>query len=389
MRKHKFGFTLGEVLVSMAVIGIIMSLAAHTLKMAKSSYTAMTYHAFNNVNILVSELISGQRAAVSETDDGNGGTYRTKLKPPIITCRKGANGMLTTILAPDTINANSSNVVCTEAGYGDGTQEQENLFCNYLVHYSNVSGKTRCDSRDDGSSALFSVGFNETRQEPMIEGVVENWSEPNFIAINGHRYYISEWTTDNRVSSIYGFRIMAVDLNGTDGPNILETDSNSKLIPDIVQFLVLDNGEVYPIGVAGSNLKVTDYKGNSKTVLYLNARIKGYNFRDDDSRTENVPSTCIIKKSDGSREQVCNFGVVYLQLQEGQSFFSYKEALCGAFEGTSSLQYPEYCSRNLNKGGGANSYIVRNELCPPSADPKKFDQCDIKIVKPAFRYSLK
>ena len=386
MRKHKFGFTLGEVLVSMAVIGIIMALAAHTLKMAKSSYTAMTYHAFNNVSILVSELISGQRAAVSVTDDGNGGSYRTKLKPPIITCRKGANGMLTSILAPDVVKT-GSNVTCYEAG--NGNQAQENLFCNYLVHYANTSGKTRCNTREDGSSALFPVGFNETRYEPIIEGVVENWDEPNFIAVNGHRYYISEWTTDTRVSSTYGFRIMAVDLNGTDGPNILENDNNSKLIPDIVQFLVLDNGEVYPIGVAGNNLKVTDYKGNTKTVMYLNTRIKGYNFRDDDSRTENVPSTCIRKRSDGSREQVCNFGVVYLQLQEGQSFFSYKEALCGAFEGTSSLQYSEYCSRNLNKGGGADSYIVRNELCPPSADAKKFDECDVKIVKPAFRYNLR
>ncbi|MBQ8886788.1 MAG: prepilin-type N-terminal cleavage/methylation domain-containing protein [Candidatus Gastranaerophilales bacterium] len=388
MKKHKFGFTLGEVLVSMAVVGIIMALAAHTLKIAKSSYTSMTYHAFNNVNMLVSELISGQRAAVQETDDGNGGTVRTRLRSPIVTCKKGENGMLTTILAPDIIR-NVSDELCINVGYGETPTAPENLFCNYLVYYANTSGKTRCDLRDDGSSALFTVGFNDARYEPTIEGVLEHWNEPNFVAVNGHRYYISEWTTDNRVSTVYGFRIVAVDLNGTGGPNVLENDGSSQLIPDIVQFLVLDNGEVYPLGVAGNNLRVTDYRGRQKTVMYLNTRVKGYNFRDDDSRTENIPSSCIIKKQDGSQEQICNFGVVYLQIREGESFFSYKEALCGAFAGTPNLQYPEYCYRDLNRGGGEDSYITRNYLCPPSSSDKRFDQCDIKIVKPVFRYNLK
>lgn len=379
MRKNRLGFTLSEVLVSMVVLSLIVAMASYTVRAVKSSYTSLTYHAFNNVNILVSELISGQRAAVQKDQNGN----KTKLPMPIVTCRKGPNGMLTNILAPDVLRSDGIHE-CIDSGYGVKAEVPSNLFCKHMVYYANTSGKTRCNSKD-----LFKVGFNDQRYEPVIKGVGAGWHKPNFVAINGQRYYISEWVTDKRVSKTYGFRIIAVDLNGKSGPNIIDNKNGSQFIPDIVQFLVLDNGEVFPIGVAGNNLTIKGFDNKIKNVLYLNTRIKGYNYRDDDSRTSNVPSSCFVKDKNGGRKQICNFGVVYLQSDEGQTFFSYKEAICGAFAGTSSLQYPEYCYRDMNKGGGEDSYITRNYLCPPSDDEQRFDQCDIKIVKPVFKYNLK
>lgn len=374
MKKNKLGFTLGEVLVCLAIVGVIMALAAHTIKLAKSSYTAVTYYAYNNVNIMVGELISGDRKALKED--------KTPLPFALSTCRKSASGMTTTILAPD--YRSYTTPLCMFAGdpenNGTATGIADNLFCRNLVYFANTSGQTRCEHSDH-----LDVEFNETRNEPTITeaSMEEKWETPNFVATNGYRYYISKWTYDANVSPTYGFRIMAVDVNGKNGPNQLEYDSNTGILPDIVQFLILDNGEVYPIGVAGSNVNIGT-ASEPRTVLYLNARVKGYNYRDDDTRTTNIPTSCIVKKSDGSTEKICNFSTVYLQLSADDSFFSYKEAFCGSYEGTSNMTYTNYC---LDSSG--NTKYERSKLCPPSTEEQRVDECTVKIIKPMFRYNMK
>lgn len=375
MKKNKLGFTLGEVLVCMAIIGIIMALAAHTIKLAKSSYTAVTYHAFNNVKMMTGELIGGERIALN--DD------KSHLPMALATCTKGNSGMTATILAPD-YRSKYTTPQCSVAGDpanngGDGTFEP--LFCKNIVYFSNTAGKTRCDKESD----YLEVEFDETRNEPRIKesSMQDKWETPNFIATNGYRYYISKWTYNADVSNTYGFRIMAVDVNGTNGPNQLEYDPDTEVLPDIVQFLILDNGEVYPIGVAGSNVNIGT-STEPRTVLYLNARIKGYNFNDDVTRTNNIPTSCIVKNADGSTEKICNFSVVYLQLSADDSFFSYKEALCGSFEGTSNLTYTNYCTNY----DGSTKY-ERSKLCPPSTEEQRVDECLVKLIKPVFRYNMK
>ncbi len=375
MRRNKLGFTLGEVLVCMAIIGIIMALAAHTIKLAKSSYTAVTYHAFNNVNMMVGELIGAERRALDSNNN--------QLPFATSTCMRGNSGMTATILAPD-FRSKYTTPPCSVAGNkdengGDGTFEP--LFCSSIVYFSNTAGTTRCNNVSD----YLEVEFDETRNEPKItdDSMEEKWATPNFIATNGYRYYISKWTYNADVSETYGFRIMAVDLNGTNGPNKLEYDPDTEVLPDIVQFLILDNGEVYPIGVAGSNVDI-GVATTPRTVLYLNARIKGYNFNDDSTRTNNIPTSCIVKNSDGSTEKICNFATVYLQLSADDSFFSYKEALCGSFQGTSSLTYTNYCTSY----DGSIKY-ERSTLCPPSTEAQRVDECLVKLIKPAFRYNMK
>ena len=369
MRKNKFGFTLGEVLVSLAVVGIIMALAAHTIKLAKSSYTAVTYHAFNNVNMIVGELKTGERIALNKSKE--------RLPLALMQCRTSMSGGTTTILAPD--YRSYAAPLCFEAGNpsangGSGTADM--LFCQNTIYFANTKGTTRCEYKDH-----LDVEFDSSMNEPKIkkESMTAKWATPNFVAMNGYRYYFSKWYYMPEVSDTYGFRIVAVDVNGTNGPNTTEYDAKTEILPDIVQFLVLDNGEVYPIGPAGSNLKVKD-----KIVTYLNTRIKGYNYRHDDTRTENVSSSCLQRNADGSMSRTCNFAVLYLQLSASESFFSYKEALCGAYEGTESLTYTEYC-----KDSSGNIKYPKSELCPPSSHEKRVDECNVKIIKPVFRYNFK
>lgn len=367
MRKNKFGFTLGEVLVSLAVIGIIMALAAHTIKLAKSSYTAVTYHAFNNVNMIVGQLKAADRIALSNDIDSATGKKK-HLPLAQMLCRAGHNGITTSILAPD--HRSHTVPICREAGVpgaNGGNGVADTLFCKNTVYFANTKGATYCDYMDHSN-----VIYDETLKEPKIK--INDWNKPNFIATNGYRYYFSKWKQLDDVSTIYGFRIIAVDINGTNGPNTVDYDSRTEILPDIVQFLVLDNGEVYPIGAAGNNLKVKD-----KTVTYLNARVKGYYFRSDPSRSENVSSSCVQRNSDGSLSKTCNFGVLYSKNSTGESFFSYKEAYCYTL-GSQLPSYESYCDKF--------PYEASN-LCPPTTNNKRFDECNVKIVKPAFRYNFK
>lgn len=373
MKKNKIGFTLSEVLISVAVIGMILAFASHTINVVKTSYTATTYHAFNNVTGIVGELISGKRVAIDERDPNK----KAKLPSPVSSCRKTPNGMYTTILAPD--YRSFTNPLCFYAGdptqNGNPTGKAENLFCRHTVYMANTAGETRCEEDD-----LFDVGYNAGTREPLIIDLSkpENWERPNFIATNGHRYYISKWASNKNISETYGFRIMAIDLNGKSGPNITRYTGYKFAPPDIVQFLILDNGEIYPLGNAGSNLNISD-NDSRKVIKYLNTRIKGYNYRFDPNRENNVPAEC-----KGKDKDTCNYAVVYLQLDSNTSFFSYKEALCGALAETSQISYKNYCYDSRKK-----TMISQSALCPPSNHEYRVDYCTVKLIKPAFRYNFK
>ena len=49
MKKYKFGFTLSEVLIAMAVIGVVLALSVNAIKTARASYTALAYFAHKNI----------------------------------------------------------------------------------------------------------------------------------------------------------------------------------------------------------------------------------------------------------------------------------------------------------------------------------------------------
>ncbi len=366
MKLNKSGFTLGEVLICVAIIGIIMALSVRALKIVRSSYTALTYYAFNTVRDAVGELYSGDKLDDALLDnDGK------KLESAIMACQ-GTNGIMRIILKPD--GAPNKYISCNDLFSKKEQGTKKNIFCKSIVSMANTVGKTDCENLKDST-------INSDTKEPYIQ----NFGEPNFITTNGMRYYISKWDYNTQVSKDYGYRLVSIDLNGSSRPNMSERQTNNQ-IPDIVTFLVLDNGEVLPIGIAADNTKS---KGNGKTITYINSKVKGYYYGNAKDRKEGVPEDCHVKTKDGTM-QICNYAVSYLQNPQGKelkngikmSFFSYRQAYCSV---TNEPVLTNYCNG-----------IEKLDICPPSDLPitndkskQPADLCLIENIKPMFRYNLK
>lgn len=378
MRSNKLGFTLSEVLVSVVVIGVIMAIAVNSIKVVKASYTSLAYFAFNNVQNMVGALYSANDTGVEydviekENDDGSKekqvsirNIYKIHLidengneLPSIVTQCKNTKGQVIQVLKSDSEYEVEGIPSCSSRG--TGTDTEQNLFCKSLAAISNTSGRINCDN-------LSSIEMNGT--EPAISSL--DYDNPSFITTNGQRFYISEWKKDFNVSSDYGFRLVAVDLNGTSRPNRIEVN-NTGTPPDIVTFMVIDNGEVFPIGVAADNINLP----SGRVITYLNSKVKGYYYTYNENRTENVAPECT-KVINGVKQQTCNYAIVPLTNEKGTSFFSYRQAYCLA-SGDRGITYENYCKD-----------IPPSELCPPSTDSHVFDLCLTTNVKPMFRYNFR
>ncbi len=472
MKKNKKGFTLGEVLICMVIVGVIMVIAMNAIKIVRASYTSLTYFTFKNLKDMVGVVYSGQTAYTLAAGgkgtyyeyDKNSGKYTLKQKECKIDKNTGSE-----VCSRDTAIASESSsrvggyeqltdskgvsipnptILCKYGKIEDNTydilsvlkndseQEYENksnnkqrpigsctsrptgtgsngsIFCKALSGILNSSGPVKCAGGD-----LYQAGYNGTSKEPYISG--SELKSPNFITTNGQRYYLSKWQPPSaNVSPKYGYRIIAVDLNGKTGPNKLDksaiggnTSDTSKKFnsspADIVQFLILDNGQVYPLGLAADNKQLA----GGKKIQYLTSQIKGYYFDSKnltaDRRDINIPQECKQLKAkdfkrndnDASFEEdsegkyteqevdACNFGRVDVQNENDvvtsdgkkSSFFTYREAFC-AITPSYDLEYENYCK--------VKSY-TKNPLCPPSNSEKSFDECRVVNIKPMFRYNFK
>lgn len=346
MKKIRKGFTLGEVLICIMVIGIIFALSVQTLKIIRTSYTALSYFAFNNMQAIARELISGQTAKTTESST--------------ILCRR-SDGTSVHVLKPDQMEEEAGGVIpsCNQLAVGSGS----NTVCKNLVEMSNTTGATNCTN-------LFTALISEETDEPYISDF--NHLNPNYITTNGQRYYITSRAYDARISDEYGFRLIAIDLNGKSKPNTIEKSAN-KIPPDVITFMLMDNGEVYPLGVAADNLPIT----GDKTAQYLTARVKGYYYNENSERTSGIPSDCYWKTKDGTI-QLCNYAVVPIKNSDTNlAIFSYREAFCASLGQNRTATYADYCYG-----------INQNELCPPSNNEKRFDLCQVETIKPLFRYNL-
>lgn len=370
MKINKKGFTLSEVLIAIAIIGVVMALSVQSLKVLRSSYSSLTYFALKNVKNIVQEASNG-----SDTMHGeflNTTTF----------CRK--DGKITAILNPDKdIPINSIQESCdSREMYGANNAH----FCRYVASIMNLAEEPNCNYND-----LFNVSISSTNEPFLITEEVGKFSNvrPTLMTTNGQKYYLSKHTFNDVVSSYYGFRLLAVDLNGKSKPNISDVAHSNK-VPDIVTFLILDNGEIFPLGVAADNIELTD----GRIVQYINAKIKGYYYdgayydgevKEVVRNRGDVPEACYatIKNQEESQNQLCNFATVYLRnINRGDgtgTFFSYRQAYCGAL-GDNTPTYNDYC---------AGVKTVEPQLCPPSDSPQKFDLCSLETVKPAFRYEMK
>ncbi len=399
MKKYKKGFTLSEVLICLTIVGVIMAFSVPTLKVLRASYTSTTYFVFNNINAMVEELIAGKDVSGDDfIQDSNIADSSNMPRTATLYCKANSVGSVKLILNPD-VNLDS-NTILYDQSCQDIKGEFKPVFCTKLAEMVNTSGQVHC-----GKDDLFDVGL-DTNDVPYIK--TKNSDEdsgnftnevPNFRTTNGQKYYISNRVVNSKISDIYGFRLMGVDLNGNSKPNISD-QAISRKAPDVVTFLIMDSGEVFPLGAAADNLlEKKDGKLTGRIVQYINSKVKGYYF-DDEYGTVNknyyhgsredaaVPENCYVKGKENI--QLCNYSRVFLKnpnevpVEEGRevkesSFFSYRQAYCTVLGADTDIvpSYKKYCDG-----------IERSQYCPPSTNAKKFDLCVVENVKPMFRYNL-
>lgn len=385
MKRHNNGFTLSEILISMAIIGVILAISINAIKLVKASYTALAYFAHRNIVNMVGVLYSGTITSSETTRGGDitdedgkfirrgivtsqklgvdsliydDGTTKEALQPMVTRC-VNSKGKIVNVLKNDDEKYSSTVSCSARNNIAPGT----NLFCKSLVALTNNAGTTRCDNAHLPAPSAGSEG------DPTMS--IPNLNEPNFTLTNGMRFYISSWSKNTNVSNDYGYRLITVDLNGKEKPN------NENSVPtDLVTFLILDNGEVYPLGAAADNLTQ-----NGKKIQYINARVKGYYYAYKNANNEVIsrtttPLECSNQKIDKYK---CNFGVVQLKNDnevKTTTTFSYREALCTAKKNLG-IGYEKYCLLQS-----------QSSLCPPSEDAKKFDMCSVETIKPMFRYNF-
>ena len=378
MYKKKHGFTLAEVLLSMTIIGIVMALSVQTIKVVKASYTSLTYFTFENIKGMITAVYSGSlpEAVAGKSGiinlDTNGNVY--SLDEATTTC-KLTTGKLATVLKGVQVTSTDGGTPYCHAMTGN----QSPIFCQSIAAISNTSGAIYC-------SDTYPVKM--ISGEPFVDADY-SFDLPNFKTTNGQKYYISNWTYNANVSSKFGFRVMAVDVNGDAKPNI--NVQKGKQYPDVVTFVILDNGEIYPVGVAADNITI-----GSKKMNYLSSRVKGYYYEYKAERTENVPPECnIVGKDNGVtlvNKRTCNYGVVIMGNDQEKStiagkentalrVFSYRQAFCTSLGSNPSPDYDNYCA--------SVTISDKAKYCPPSTDKSAFDLCTVETIKPMFRYNLR
>ena len=418
MKRNKLNFTMTELLVCFTIVGIIMAMSVQAIKAATSSYTALNYHAFNNMKILVRSM--WEVTADSPLTFNNGKSGDDSLV--YIKCERDTSNSPTKILKPDV----DDNILCNgndcvgngfindETGSwiggavpGDSNSDipkcNSNFtindnnynFCQRFAAMANVAGDVRCNARELLSVAYTDSSIDGYEDVPYINNLDPD--NPNFTTTNGQRYYISGHVNANeKVSNDFGFRLIAVDLNGTRRPNILsprnnETgDNNSHKLPDIVTFMILDNGVIFPLGVAGNNKRVGD-----GFVNYLNTRVRGYNYSDFGEDAEKaLDAKCLFEDGQGA----CRYLLRYIENQGGAGALvggtgtvgSYRYKFCQS--GNSDVNfYDAYCDafgdNPVAPGCPGNSAgCTRDE--DGNLPNNCYDECYADPIKPLFRFNL-
>ncbi len=348
MRIKKKGFTLGEILVVMMIIGVIMALSIQSIRIVKTSYTSLAYFAFRNMQIATRDLYGGQTAKTVAEDSAT------------ILCRK-SNGVSVHVFKPDSDVKYTTIPKCSELPT-DTNDATKNL-CSFIVKSLNTTGKINC-------TKLYTASKGEGGLDPEITNI--DVLNPNFVTTNGQRYFLTTRTFSESVSKDYGYRLLAVDLNGKSKPNITKKDSK-KMPPDIVTFMLLDNGELYPLGIAADNMELNQ----DTNINYISSKAKGYYYSNNKGQNSgNIPKECTVKTKSGTK-QTCDFRVVSLKNSKNKLVYGYREALCMTLGEDEKLTFENYCYNTS-----------RNPLCPPSSEQQRFDTCEVETVKPMFRFNL-
>lgn len=210
----KIGFTLGELLVVLGIIGILTAVAVTTIKPAEKKAVKYLYmNAYNSLSkAYYNAVLKGYNPFTEEEFQG---------------------------LTPE-----HSETVDT------GTE----ILCRGLTYWINTGTNEKNDDHD------YSTTCSSTK---LTSELADDFSDENiqFVATNGMKFYISKMLGDED----FKFYLVFVDVNGTRPPDSIEytfkggksaddyDDDEKKakdlIEPDIYAFAILDTGRVCPIGI--------------------------------------------------------------------------------------------------------------------------------------------
>lgn len=219
LKNKKFGFTLGELLVVLGIIGILTALAVTTVKPAEKKAVKYLYmNAYNSLSkAYYNAVLKGYNPFTEEEFDG---------------------------ITPD---------------HSDASDSGAEILCRGLTFWINTDTNKKTSDRDYSESCSSTKLTSELADEFLDENV-------QFTATNGMKFYISKMLGDDS----YKFYLVFVDTNGTRKPNSAEyTFKHGKtaedydeskeeekekkardlIEPDIFAFAILDTGRVCPIGI--------------------------------------------------------------------------------------------------------------------------------------------
>ena len=331
MKKFK-GFTLSEVMISLTIIGVIMMFYIPVHKTVTQQYTTLGFAAFESLNAVSKELMSGH--SVEEGSDH------------ISSTEVDENGRLI-------FNTNDS------------------AFCKNFFDLMNSVGNPNCTS--------FLGVSKPTVTNPLTYKLASiNPDSPNGYTTNGHRYYFSSHQAqDNEISTDYGYRIIGIDITGKKKPN---TPDPYPAVPngrpaDLIYFIILDDGRVFPIGVAATNRN------------YINTRMDAYFY---DQMPDGVPKATGCKNygtpweyqnnqkienpSPTASTGECTFGIAS-SVFSGQTTYGYQTGYCLKYGDTTDFKGYD-CAANS---------IAQDTYC---AEGGQATECHIKIIKPLYRVKI-
>lgn len=355
MNKKRTGFTLPEILMTLVIAGFLAVLTVQAINVNRTAYTSLTYYAFNNLKSAVGELIIPETQGENVNEATGVGDYTEMCLTVKDAAEKGET--------PNCAFEFEERII----------RDDINL-CEGMSDIMNTQGNVSCTNRA-------SISLANLDNNPLPSTDLGN---PDFRTTNGQKYYFWGRTAGEPNNGKYGYRIVAIDVNGDGAPNSPEAEGS--LPPDIIAFAVLDSGEILPVGIAANNCKlingVCDINKNTegKTYNYLTSKINAFRFKEPNG--SDIPAFC-------EKTGTCDYDKVYLTNETTKKVgFSFRQAYCGARITDDDVTLDSYCSPVED--------FPRHKQCPPydSEDPKipqeqyQFDTCKQEIIKPMFRFNF-
>lgn len=198
----KYGFSLAEVILVLAIVGVLIAVASTALKPEKKAIKYIYMNAYNSLS------------------------------------KAYYNGLL---LGHDPFDDNALDEGVTPS-HTDANDTGTEMLCRNLTSYINTKDNVKNANQDYSSSCSATKITSQLANEFLDEKV-------QFVANNGMKFYITNRLGDDD----YHFYIVYVDINGNKLPNsfdyVLDDNGRVREEPDIFAFAILDIGRVIPLGI--------------------------------------------------------------------------------------------------------------------------------------------